>query len=109
MTMKTTQHKETVAAHPVSTVTIDASLTLRDPGIGQAVERALADSTKPSAEQSAPADSHLPKIDIPGFGRDALKITDSSPTDPSNGGEHSDPLADLTAAVAGARGRLAAM
>ena len=32
--MKTTHHKETVATHPVSTVTIDASLTHRDPAIG---------------------------------------------------------------------------
>jgi hypothetical protein len=109
MTMKTT-HKETVAAHPVSTVTIDASLTHRDLSIGQAIERAVADSTKPSPEQSAAAtDSHLPKIDIPGLGLEGLRFTDSSPSDSGKGGEHSDPLADLAAAVAGARGRLTAM
>ena len=76
--MKTIAHKEAVATHPVSSITIDTTVNHGDTSIGQAIAQALADGSKPSAEQSA-ADSHLPKIDIPGFGRDAPSLTDHSP------------------------------
>ena len=108
--MKTT-HKETVAAHPVSTVTIDASLTHRDLSIGQAIERAVADFDQALAGAIGGGDGFAPAEDRhsrPRPGRTEIHRS-SSPSDLGKGGEHSDPLADLAAAVAGARGRLTAM
>jgi hypothetical protein len=71
-TMKTTVHNTTVAAHAVSTGTISP--------ISHAINQALADSTKPPADQSV-ANSHLPEI--PGFARAAVELNDHTADTPA--------------------------
>src|SRR5207237_459531 len=72
----------------------------------EAIEQAFNDTSKPSAEQSL-IDSGIPGV-LKNSAISALTeaFQNGASNDPTGGGNHSDPLSDLSAAIAAARGKL---
>jgi hypothetical protein len=110
--MSTADHKQTVAGHTASTVTINSALNYSNLSIAQAIEEAIADSSKPPSEQSL-LGSGLPNDLFKNPGMSQLetllgRFFNDPSSDPGTDGSH-DPLSDLAGAITAARSRLTAL